>query len=71
MALERGTAGTGAVLSLDAIGKQDTFLLGDDKRFKPLPIKQHTNFATVYRSHILKKPKKIWGPHVQYFSRGY
>jgi len=57
MALERGTAGTGAVLSLDAIGKQDTFLLGDDKRFKPLPIKQHTNFATVYRSHIVRKPK--------------
>lgn len=57
MAVERGTAGTGAVLSLDAIGKQDTFLLGDDKRFTPPPIKQHTNFATVYRSHILKKPK--------------
>lgn len=57
MAVERGTAGTGAVLSLDAIGKQDTFLLGDDKRFTPPSIKQHTNFATVYRSHIIKKPK--------------
>jgi hypothetical protein len=31
MNLERGMAGTGAVLSLDAIGKQDTFLLGKDE----------------------------------------
>ena len=56
MVLERGTAGTGAVLSLDAIGKQDTFLLGKDKKFTPPPIKQHTNFATNYRSHIIKNP---------------
>lgn len=56
MALERGTAGTGAVLSLSAIGKQDTYLLGKHKKFTPPSIKQHTNFATIYRSHILKNP---------------
>jgi hypothetical protein len=54
MSVERGTAGTGAVLSLSAIGKQDTFLSdlsGDPNNsfwtYKPL---QHSNFTLYYRN---------------------
>jgi hypothetical protein len=39
----RGQAGTGSVLSLDAIGKQDQFLLGDNSFFN-YNSKRHTNF---------------------------
>ena len=38
----RGKAGTGSVLSLDAIGRQESFLLGPDSFFKFDP-KRHTN----------------------------
>ena len=41
----RGTQGTGSVLSLSAIGKQDaSYLLGTDQIFKKIN-KQHTNFS--------------------------
>lgn len=53
---ERGRAGTGAVLSLSAIGKQDTYLTTqankEDSFFKPKNL-QHTNSALAYRSHII------------------
>jgi len=39
----RGQAGTGSVLSLDAIGKQDNFLLGDSSFFNYTQ-KRHTDF---------------------------
>ena len=39
----RGQAGTGSVLSLDAIGKQDNFLLGDNSFFN-YKQKRHTDF---------------------------
>lgn len=54
MSLERGRAGTGAVLSTYAIGKQDTFLVSDktdNSLFQYKPI-QHTNFSKIFRSHI-------------------
>lgn len=54
MSVERGTAGTGAVLSLSAIGKQDTYLndlSGDPQnsfwKYKSI---QHTNFTLYYRN---------------------
>ena len=42
---ERGTAGTGAVLSLSAIGKQDNYLTSEDPQnsfFNPKYIKHLT-----------------------------
>lgn len=54
MSVERGTAGTGAVLTLSAIGKQDTYLndlTGNPKNslwnYKPT---QHSNFTLYYRN---------------------
>ena len=54
MSVERGTAGTGAVLSLSAIGKQDTYLndlSGNPQNsfwnYKPI---KHSNFTLYYRS---------------------
>lgn len=46
----RGKAGTGSVLSLDAMGRQEAFLLGKDSHFRFDP-KRHTNF-TSYQSSI-------------------
>ena len=40
----RGTQGTGSVLSLSAIGKQECFLLGTDQIFRKTT-KRHTNFT--------------------------
>jgi len=40
----RGTQGTGSVLSLSAIGKQECFLLGTDQIFRKTT-KRHTNFS--------------------------
>jgi len=44
----RGQAGTGSVLSLDAIGKQDKYLLGDYSFFN-YSARRHTNFQ-VYQT---------------------
>ncbi len=56
---DRGRAGTGAVLSLSAIGKQDTYLTTQaktgDSFFKPTNL-QHTNYSLSYKSHILNNP---------------
>jgi hypothetical protein len=46
----RGRAGTGSVLSLDAIGAQETFLIGQDSRFN-YKQKRHTNFSA-YQSSV-------------------
>ena len=56
--LERSTAGTGAVLSLDAIGKQDTFLLTSNvqETFWTSNVPRHTNFSKQFRSHIQGRP---------------
>ena len=40
----RGKQGTGSILSLDAIGKQEKFILGSEQIFKS-NIKKHTNFS--------------------------
>jgi hypothetical protein len=56
----RGKAGTGSVLSLDAIGRQEGFLLGKDSFFKFEP-KKHSNF-TLYQSSIrVSKPSPVSG----------
>jgi hypothetical protein len=56
--LERSTAGTGAALSLSAIGKQDTFLLTSNvqETFWNANVPQHTNFSRQFRSHIIGRP---------------
>jgi hypothetical protein len=46
----RGRAGTGSVLSLDAIGAQETFLIGQDSQFN-YKQKRHTNFSA-YQSSV-------------------
>ena len=53
---ERGRAGTGAVLSLYAEGKQDTYLncKGGKSFFKEKNIR-HTNFSTTYKPHYIYK----------------
>lgn len=53
--MERGKAGTGAVLSLDAIGKQDDYLLGKESFFKYRP-REHTNFSSYYNRYEVLKP---------------
>jgi hypothetical protein len=54
----RGKAGTGSVLSLDAIGRQEAFLLGPDSFFKFDP-KRHTNFTSYQSSIRISKPAPI------------
>ena len=49
---------TGAILSLNAIGKQDTYLLEDDpihSLFKYEP-KQHSNFTKFHKNFSVNKP---------------
>jgi hypothetical protein len=57
---DRGRAGTGAVLSLYAEGRQDTYLSGKDGEtfFKEKTIK-HTNFSTTYNPHYVYKDPGI------------
>jgi hypothetical protein len=55
---ERGRAGTGAVLSLSAVGPQEKFLSNgktDDSFFNPNNVIKHTNFSTQFRNHIIQK----------------
>jgi hypothetical protein len=54
----RGKAGTGSVLSLDAIGRQEAFLLGSDSYFKFEP-KRHTNFTSYQSSIRIRKPAPV------------
>lgn len=54
----RGKAGTGSVLSLDAVGRQEAFLLGPDSFFKFDP-KRHTNFTSYQSSIRISKPAPI------------
>ena len=54
---QRGTAGTGAVLSLYAVGKQENYLNSKDPKnpfFNPKYLK-HTDFSTTLRNHIVQK----------------
>jgi hypothetical protein len=51
----RGKAGTGSVLSLDAIGRQEAFLLGKDSYFLN-NLKRHTNFSLYHTSIKVSKP---------------
>lgn len=55
-------AGTGAILTLDAIGKQDTFLIGEDTSYWKYKPKQHTNFTLFYKNHVnIKKDNNpVW-----------
>ena len=60
---ERGRVGTGSVLALDAIGKQDTYLYNeniDDSRWDP-SYTQTTNFAITQRTVTL--PGSNWIDH--------
>ena len=61
--IERGKAGTGSVLSLDAIGKQDTFLTSNnnqDSFFKYENIR-HSDFAMFERVRTVQSEKtKYW-----------
>lgn len=61
---QRGTAGTGAVLSLYAVGKQENYLNSKDPKnsfFNPKYLK-HTDFSTTLRNHIVQKDpgNPIW-----------
>jgi hypothetical protein len=54
----RGKAGTGSVLSLDAVGRQEAFLNGTDSYFD-YKSKKHSNF-TLYQSSIrIRKPVTV------------
>lgn len=55
-------AGTSAILTLDAIGKQDTFLIGEDMSYWEYKPKQHTNFTLFYKHHsnIKKNDNPTW-----------
>ena len=60
---ERGRVGTGSVLALDAIGKQDTYLYNEkleDSRWDP-SYTQSTNFAITQRTVTL--PGSNWINH--------
>ena len=48
----------GATLSLNAIGKQDTYLLNDDPRYSPFKYSydRHSNFTKFHRSTTISKP---------------
>ena len=58
MALERATAGTGAVLSLYAIGRQDAFLSSSniEESFWKYYTIQHTDFTLYYKSNQYLRP---------------
>lgn len=56
--MERGKAGTGAVLSLDAIGAQDKYLLGDESFFTYKP-REHTKFSTYFNRYEKLQPGDI------------
>ena len=60
----RGKAGTGSVLSLDAIGRQEAFLNGKETNFEPNH-KRHSNF-TMYQSSIrIARPSSISGTNIE------
>ncbi len=49
---------TGAIISLNAIGKQDTYLLDDDPvhSFFKYDVKKHSNFTKFHKSTTISKP---------------
>jgi len=49
---------TGAIISLNAIGKQDTYLLDDDPvhSFFKYNVKKHSNFTKFHKSTTISKP---------------
>jgi hypothetical protein len=51
-----GRAGTGAMLSLDAIGKQDLFLTGKEASFFQFSNKRHTPFIKYPSARIMNNP---------------
>ena len=51
-----GKAGTGAVLSLDAIGMQDTYLTGNTATFFQFNPIKHTQFTKYFASQLLGNP---------------
>ena len=58
----RGKAGTGSVLSLDAIGRQEIFLLGKDSLFSTNGVekkRRHTNFSTYQTTTKVSNPGTI------------
>ena len=53
---DRSGPDTGAALCLEAIGQQDTYLLGGDTPFKYTP-KRHSNFRKFHRNYVIHKPR--------------
>ena len=49
---------TGSIISLNAIGKQDTYLIENDqtKSFFKNKSKRHSNFTKFHKSTIVNKP---------------
>ena len=49
---------TGSIVSLNAIGKQDTYLIDKDphKSFFKYDLKQHSNFIKFHRNTKVSKP---------------
>jgi hypothetical protein len=54
----RGKAGIGSVTSLDAIGRQEDFLLGNASFFEYAQ-KRHTNFSSYQTSVLVQKPPGV------------
>jgi len=54
----RGKASVGSVMSLDAIGRQEAYLLGNDSLFENTP-KRHTNFTSYQSSIRIARPSPI------------
>ena len=53
-------AGSGAILTLKAIGKQDTYLLGDDNSYWKYTPTQHSNFTLFYKHHTIINNNSTW-----------
>jgi hypothetical protein len=51
-----GTAGTGAMVALDAVGMQDTFLTGNDDSFFRFSNKRHTPLTKYPSARVMSNP---------------
>jgi hypothetical protein len=54
----RGKASVGSVMSLDAIGRQEAYLLGKESLFEYTP-KRHTNFTSYQSSIRISRPSPV------------
>ena len=60
-----GKAGTGAVLSLDAVGMQDTYLTGTDDSFFQFKSKRHTPLTKYNSARTIENPGTVGFPFGQ------